>query len=113
MSIDKELLKGSTSMMVLKSISKVDLYGYLIIKELSKSSGDVFNLKEGTLYPILHALEGKGYIESYWNEEQALRRRKYYHITSSGKKHLTEKQIEWELFTTSVNRVLRRAQYEF
>ena len=87
MKISKELLKGSTPIMVMSVLKGKDMYGYIIIKELQKRSEDVFVLKEGTLYPILHALEKEGYLESYW-EEFDNRKRKYYHLTRKGAKQL-------------------------
>ena len=59
MKISKELIKGSTAMLVMSVLKKNDMYGYKIIKELELQSESVFELKEGTLYPILHALEEK------------------------------------------------------
>lgn len=105
MKISKELIKGSTSMLVLSVLKQQDLYGYKIIKELEMQSENVFDLKEGTLYPILHALEQENYLESYWDECDG-RKRKYYHITRKGTKQLSEKQQEWQLFSTSVDKVL-------
>ncbi|HEY5525072.1 MAG TPA: PadR family transcriptional regulator, partial [Clostridium sp.] len=57
MSINKELLKGSTIILILNLISKKTMYGYEMIKEIEEKSNGVFALKEGTLYPILHTLE--------------------------------------------------------
>jgi DNA-binding PadR family transcriptional regulator len=105
MKISKELIKGSTSMLVLSVLKDNDLYGYKIIKEIESLSEDVFVLKEGTLYPILHALEEENYLESYW-EENGGRKRKIYHITKKGLKYLKSKEQEWQTFTVSVNKVL-------
>lgn len=105
MKISKELIKGSTSMLVLSVLKNKDLYGYKIIKELELQSENAFELKEGTLYPILHALEKEGLLESYWEMFES-RNRKYYHITSKGKMQLKEKQEEWKVFSTSVEKVL-------
>ena len=58
MSVNKELVKGSTSMLVLGVLEEKEMYGYQIIKELEQRSETVFSLKEGTLYPILHVLSG-------------------------------------------------------
>ena len=68
MKISKELIKGSTVMLVMSVLKKNDMYGYKIIKELELQSESVFELKEGTLYPILHALEKENLLESYWEE---------------------------------------------
>lgn len=105
MKISKELIKGSTSMLVMSVLKQSDMYGYRIIKEIERQSEDVFVLKEGTLYPILHALEEESYLESYWEESEG-RKRKYYHLTHKGAKQLTEKQKEWKTFSASVNKVL-------
>ena len=80
MKISKELIKGSTAMLVMSVLKKSDMYGYKIIKELELQSESVFELKEGTLYPILHALEEENLLESYWEEFDG-RKRKYYHLT--------------------------------
>ena len=63
MSVNKELVKGSTSMLVLGVLEEKEMYGYQIIKELEQRSETVFSLKEGTLYPILHVLEQDGFLE--------------------------------------------------
>ena len=65
MSVNKELVKGSTSMLVLGVLEEKEMYGYQIIKELEQRSETVFSLKEGTLYPILHVLEQDGFLEAY------------------------------------------------
>lgn len=108
MKVSKELIKGSTSLLVLSVLKQSDMYGYKIIKEIEKQSEDVFVLKEGTLYPILHALEEENFLESYWEDTEG-RKRKYYHITKKGLKCLKEKQQEWQVFSTSVNKVLGTA----
>lgn len=105
MKISKELIKGSTSTLVMSVLKKGDLYGYKIIKEIELQSESVFEFKEGTLYPILHALEKENFLESYWDEFEG-RKRKYYHLTRKGHKQLEEKQEEWKVFSTSVNKVL-------
>lgn len=105
MKISKELLKGSTPIMVMSVLKGKDMYGYIIIKELQKRSEDVFVLKEGTLYPILHALEKEGYLESYWDEFDN-RKRKYYHLTRKGEKQLETKKEEWQVYSKSVGKVL-------
>ena len=105
MRVNKELLKGSTTMLVLKLLENEDLYGYLLVKKLSEKSENIFQLKEGTLYPILHSLESKGIIDSYWDETSS-KKRKYYSITNKGRKVLKEKKDEWEVFCRGVNTVI-------
>lgn len=106
--ISKELLKGSTTLMVLSMLEQQPMYGYQLIKRLELKSAGVFSLKEGTLYPILHALESDGQVEAVWDEVDE-RKRKTYHLTDKGRKGLQEKTAEWQLFRGSVDQVLGEA----
>ena len=65
MAIDKSLISGNTDMLILKLLEKQDMYGYQMIEELAKQSDHTFELKAGTLYPLLHGLEGKGLLKVY------------------------------------------------
>lgn len=105
MKISKELLKGTTATLVLSVLEKQDMYGYLIVKELEHRSDNVFSLNEGTLYPILHAMEEEGFLEAYQEKFEG-RTRKYYHITKKGLKRLQEAKDEWGVFSGAVNKVL-------
>jgi PadR family transcriptional regulator PadR len=107
MAADKGLLSGSTTMLILKLLEEKDMYGYQMIEELSKKSDDTFNLKAGTLYPILHGLENEGLVSSYDDSADSARVRRYYHLTDKGKGLLVEKQAEWKAFSKAVNKVLR------
>lgn len=109
MKINKELIKGSTTVLILSLLNRKNMYGYEMIKEIELKSKNVFSFKEGTLYPILHSLENENYIESYWDSNTGARKRKYYRITESGKKILLEKEQEWKLFSSTVNNVLWEA----
>lgn len=112
MKINKELMKGSTSILVLSLLNKEDMYGYQITHELKKLSDNVFELKEGTLYPMLHSLENGKAIESYWFDADNGKRRKYYKITKTGKKLLVNKKSEWEIYTKAVNSVIGGVCFE-
>ena len=105
MKISRELLKGSTNLMVLSILEKENMYGYQMIKKMQEKSNNVFELGEGTLYPILHGLEEKGFITSYWDESTS-KKRKYYAITEKGKKQLKEKKEEWKSFSDGINLLL-------
>lgn len=108
MKISRELMKGSTAVLILSVIDNEDMYGYKIVKELERRSENVFCLKEGTLYPVLHALEDSGMVESYWVDVEN-RKRKYYHITRKGKHQLKEKKEEFKTYSNAVKRVLEFA----
>lgn len=107
MAIEKNLLTGSTTMLVLKLLDGQDMYGYQMIEELARRSDHTFELKAGTLYPLLHSLEEKELIFSYEKDEETQRPRRYYQISHKGKKLLTEKQAEWSAYSGAVNRVMQ------
>ena len=109
MKINKEILKGSTTVLIMSILNRKDMYGYEMIKEIDLLSKGIFSFKEGTLYPILHNLENANYIESYWDNSSIGRKRKYYKITNDGKNLLLEKKSEWKLFSETVNNVLWEA----
>ena len=106
MSIDKSLLTGSTTVLILKLLEEKDMYGYEMISNLAKKSNHTFDLKAGTLYPLLHNLEKNGIVESYEESTASERTRKYYHLTVKGKDVLKIKEKEWHEYSTAVNRVL-------
>ena len=104
--MDQTLMKGSTAMLVLKLLDGADLYGYQMIEELRKRSDHTFDLKAGTLYPLLHSLEQQGFVTS-WEEDAGLSRpRRYYHLTESGRARLQEKAAEWNTYAAAVRRVM-------
>ncbi|MDE7268111.1 MAG: PadR family transcriptional regulator [Lachnospiraceae bacterium] len=105
MAIDKSLISGSTSMLILRLLEDKDMYGYEMIENLEKKSNNVFTLKAGTLYPLLHSLEEKDYLTSYEDEVNG-KVRKYYSITKNGKKYLKSKKEEWNEYQTAVLNVL-------
>ena len=106
MKLNKELVKGSTAMLVLSVLEKQDMYGYQIIDELCKRSNHVFDMKAGTLYPLLHQLAEKGFLTTYEKNVGEARVRKYYHLTQKGADYLAEREQDWRTFTTAVQGVL-------
>ena len=105
MKVDKSLVSGSTTMLILKLLSEKDMYGYEMIDTLRKRSQNVFELKAGTLYPLLHGLEEKHYLTSY-EQEVPGKVRKYYRITREGKDYLEKKKAEWKEYSQAVTDVL-------
>lgn len=106
MKIDKSLLSGSTTLLILSLLRENDKYGYQMITDLALRSDNTFELKEGTLYPILHALEKKGALISYEKEAPTGKNRKYYTLTKTGRRLLEEKARQWEHFSKAVNNVI-------
>ena len=106
MSVDKSLLAGSTTLLVLKFLEDGDKYGYQMVEELLRRSDKTFELKSGTLYPLLHTLEQKGYIEAWEENAGSARPRRYYHLTDQGHRQLAEKEDEWRNYAGAMLRVL-------
>ena len=105
MAVDKRLVSGSTSMLILRLLSEKDMYGYEMIDTLREKSQNVFELRAGTLYPLLHSMEENGFLESY--EQEAVGKVcRYYHLTKSGKKQLHVKAEEWKEYSRAVVNVM-------
>ena len=99
-------MKIDKSLMTLSLLAREEMYGYQMITELARRSDRTFELKEGTLYPILHALEADRLVTVREKEAETGRVRKYYRITRKGLKVLEEKKEEWNVFTEKVNAVV-------
>ena len=102
MKIDKSLLSGSTTLLVLSLLAEGEKYGYQMIQELAAKSDNTFQMKEGTLYPILHGLERDGCVtvSQRWSGG---RQRRYYRLTGKGRGLLEDKVKEWRFFSGKVN----------
>lgn len=105
MAVDKSLVSGSTGLLVLNLLSEKDMYGYEMIEALEQKSNCVFELKAGTLYPLLHGLEAQEALASY-EKEVGGKTRKYYRITKTGRKLLGKKKKEWKEYSEAVMQVL-------
>ena len=106
MKIDKSLLSGSTTLLVLSLLAEGEKYGYQMIQELAAKSDNTFQMKEGTLYPILRGLENSGAVTAYRQVSPAGRERKYYHLTEKGRKQLAEETRQWRAYEGAINAVL-------
>ena len=105
MSVSKNQISGNTSMLLLKLLSEKDMYGYEMIDTLSTRSEQVFELKVGTLYPLLHSLVQNGYLNSY-DQQVNGKLRKYYQITPGGRKYLDRMIEEWTAYAGAVGVML-------
>ena len=105
MELDKNLIGGSTRLLLLALLDEGDRDGYDIIRTLAERSQNVFAFKEGTLYPVLHKLEAEGCIRAYEKVVDG-RRRRYYSITRKGKEQLARERTQWETFSAAVTQIL-------
>lgn len=97
MDISKDLIAASATPLILAILKKQDSYGYDIIKRVKKASDDNIVWTEGMLYPVLHRLEEKRMIESYWKISDVGRKRKYYRLKDGGLEELERLKEQWEV----------------
>ena len=94
-SISSDLIRGHIDRILLRFFQDGDSYGYEIIKSITRRSGGKYELKEPSLYTSLKRLEKESFIQSYWGEEAQGARRKYYHITGTGRVALKQSIAQW------------------
>ena len=94
MAVDKSLISGSTTLLILSLLEEKDMYGYEMIDTL-----------KGTLYPLLHSMEEKGWLTVY-EQEAGGKMRKYYRITRDGKKQYQAKKKEWKEYSEAILQVI-------
>lgn len=104
--MDRELLKGSIEILLLSLLAEQDCYGYEMTKKLRVLSEDAYHMNEGTLYPALKRLETKDCVVSYWQDSFDGGRRKYYTITDTGRKVLTDKLRSWKQINQLIDKTL-------
>lgn len=102
---DKNQVSGNTAMLLLQLLSERDMYGYEMIEELLRRSNHVFDLKAGTLYPLLHGMEARSVLVSY-EKEAGGKMRRYYRITKEGRKELERRREEWQIYSGAVAQVM-------
>lgn len=110
MSLEKSLVSGSMTMLLLSLLEEKDMYGYEMIESLRAKSQNIFELKAGTLYPLLHSMEEKRLLTVY-EREVGGKVRKYYSITKDGKKVLRQKKEEWNTYAGAVCQVIGGVVY--
>lgn len=95
MKLEREMMRGAGPTAVLQLLSSEEMYGYQLIELLCQQSAGVFELGQSTLYPMLYNLESKGIIASRQKEGSNGRMRKYYRLTTKGKKKLEKDREQW------------------
>ena len=106
MKTEKELVGASTALLVLGILAKEASYGYEVVKRVNAQADDLFEWKEGTVYPVLHKLEKDGLLRTQWQQANTGRKRKYYYITEAGRETLEERVAQWKSFNRLVHRVV-------
>jgi len=104
--LSSDLLRGNTDTIILKLLLSSDKYGYEITKLLFEHSGQRYELKEATMYSCLKRLEKDGFIASYWGDESQGGRRRYYHITHSGRDLYRSNKSNWDYAKQILDKLL-------
>ncbi|HVR88459.1 MAG TPA: helix-turn-helix transcriptional regulator [Candidatus Limnocylindria bacterium] len=103
-----EILRGHLDMLLLAALERGPAHGYAVIDLVNADSGGVFDLQQGTVYPILHRLETEGLIRGRWLTH-AGRQRRLYELTRDGGKHLLAARADWQRFARGVTGVIGEA----
>jgi DNA-binding PadR family transcriptional regulator len=106
----KELVAASTEPLILTLLSEGESYGYELIQAVKRLSGEQIEWTDGMLYPVLHRMERKGWIQSRWREAETGRKRKYYSIKKDGTKALNDQREQW-VTVSSVFKQLWKERY--
>lgn len=106
MSQKSDLLQGTLDLLILKTLAPGAMHGWGISLRIQQVSDDVLQVNQGSLYPALHRLEQQGLIEAEWGNSENNRQAKFYQLTKTGRKQLTEETKNWERMSAAVARVL-------
>lgn len=105
-----EVLKGTLDMLILKVVAFGPIHGYAISQRIQQISRDFFQVPEGSLYPALHRLEDRGWLQAKWEETDSGRDAKFYTLTRTGRKRLGAEMVNWERLSEAVALILSAAE---
>jgi transcriptional regulator len=102
-----ELLQGTLDLLILKALSWGSAHGYAIARWIEQVTRNVLLVGEGSLYPALHRLEDRGWVEAEWRLSEHNRRAKFYRLTARGRQQLRTETAVWTSFVQAVEQVLK------
>ena len=101
-----ELVQGTLDMLILKTLAGGPLHGYAIAHRIQQASDDFLKVEEGSLYPALHRMEQRGWIEAQWGLSEAKRKAKYYRLTAAGRAQLKVAAKNWARVVQAIGGVM-------
>jgi transcriptional regulator len=104
-----DLLQGTLDVLILKTLSWGPLHGYAVVRWIARQTGDALRIEEGALYPALHRMEQRGWIEAEWGVSENNRRAKFYRLTEEGRRQLWAEAESWQRYAEAVGKVLHTA----
>lgn len=105
-----DILQGTLDLLILRTLVAGPRHGYQIARAIKESSDEVLQVEEGALYPALHRIEGRGWIEASWGVSENNRRAKFYELTDEGRAALEEQARSWGEYVAAVGRVMGEAR---
>ena len=103
---DLDLVRGTLDVLVLKTLTAGPMHGYSVARWIKKASDEALLVEEGALYPALHRLERKGWVEAEWGVSANNRRAKFYRLTTRGRGALASESSSWDRYVEAVSKVL-------
>jgi PadR family transcriptional regulator, regulatory protein PadR len=107
-----ELLQGTLDLLILRTLLAGPAHGHAIAQHIQWASEDLLQVETGSLYPALHRLEAKGWIEADWNLSEKGKRARFYRLTRAGRKQLVTERSKWEAFSRAMGLVLNPVDEE-
>jgi len=104
-----ELLQGTLDMLILKTLTLGPMHGYDIVRRIQQVSDDVLQVEEGSLYPSLHRMEKRGWIEAEWGLSENNRRAKFYKLTRAGRRGLADEEGNWARLSEAISKIMQTA----
>ena len=101
-----DLVRGTLDVLILKTLTGGPLHGYAVVRWIKKASDDALLVEEGALYPALHRLERKGWVQAEWGLSENNRRAKFYQLTTRGREALAAETSSWDRYVDAVTKVL-------
>lgn len=103
--IRAKIARGSAEVAILSLLAKESLYGFEISRRIEEESGGALRFNLASLYPMLYELEKRGWIKGQWQQNRAGRDRRYYSLTSAGRKQLAPLRREWRAFFAALDKL--------
>jgi PadR family transcriptional regulator, regulatory protein PadR len=104
-----DLLQGTLDVLILQTLATGPMHGWGVAQRIQQVSKDVLQIGQGSLYPALHRLEYRGWINSEWGASENNRKAKFYGLTAAGRKQLDAELKTWERLSTAIGLVLSPA----
>jgi transcriptional regulator len=103
---DLDLLRGTLDLLILKTLSWGPMHGLAVLRWIEQTTHDRLQIEEGALYPALHRMERKGWLDAEWGFTQNNRKAKYYRLTAAGRKQLAAEASKWSRYAEVMQLVL-------